>query len=171
MDEIVVEFKDESKKLVDEMLEILEEVDGQFNHRFLLENYGQMVDRIMGGAKNLALAIENSDNIAKIGKYAELCKLVGYKCSQVENEQLFTVAVALLLDATEMLQDMVKNLGTSHEVDITSLLNNTFLDRLSWVATKFDESLRGSVAVNKGDVQKKSQEQIDTLLKQLGILS
>lgn len=172
MDEIVVEFKEESKKLVDEMMEILEEVDGQYIHRFMLENYGQLVDRIMGGAKNLALVAEKPDHIAKIGKYAELCKLVGYKSSQVQEEQLFTISVALLLDATEMLKDMLVHLETEKEVNIQGLLNNTFLNRLSWVATKFDESLRASVAVNKGVVTtKKSQDQIDVLLKQLGILS
>lgn len=170
MDEIVVEFKEESKKLVEEMTEILEEVDGQYIHRFMLENFGQLVDRIMGGAKNLALVVEKPDNIAKIGKYAELCKLVGYKSSQVENEQLFTISVALLLDATEMLQEMINNLETDKEVDVKGLLNNTFLDRLSWIATKFDEGLRASVAVKQGKAPGKSQDQIDALLKQLGIL-
>ncbi len=170
MDEIVVEFKAESKKLVEEMMEILEEVDGQYTHRFMLENFGQLVDRIMGGAKNLALVAEKPDNIAKIGKYAELCKLVGYKSSQVENEQLFIVSVALLLDATEMLQEMINRLETDKEVDVKGLLNTTFLDRLSWVATKFDEGLRASVAIDQANKPRKSQEQIDTLLKQLGIL-
>ncbi|MDZ4661893.1 MAG: hypothetical protein SGJ18_09790 [Pseudomonadota bacterium] len=171
MDEIVVDFKSESKKLVEEMMEILEEVDGQYVHRFMLENYGQLVDRIMGGAKNLALIVEKPDPIEKIGKYAELCKLVGYKSSQVAEEQLFTISVALLLDATEMLRDMIIFLETDKEVDVKGLLNNTFLDRLSWVATKFDESLRASVAINKGIAPKNSQDQIDALLKQLGILN
>lgn len=173
MDEILVEFKDESKKLVDEMNEILEEVDGQFSHKFLLENYGQLVDRIMGGAKNiLTLGLDSGPNVEKIGKYAELCKLVGYKTSQVDNEQLFTVAVAFLLDATEMLDSMITEFGTANQVDVKSLLNKTFLDRLSWVASKFDEKLRASVAVTKDSGPgKKSQDQIDSLLKQLGILS
>ncbi len=171
MDEILVEFKDESKKLVDEMMEILEEVDGQFSHKFLLENYGQLVDRIMGGAKNLeTMGLVQGPGVEKIGKYAELCKLVGYKSSQVESEQLFTVSVALLLDATEMLQAMITHFGTDQEVEVKSLLNATFLERLTWIATKFDEKLRGSVAVNK-EPSKKSQDQIDALLKQLGILT
>ncbi len=171
MDEILIEFKGESNKLVKEMMEILEEVDGQFGHKFLLENYGQLVDRIMGGAKNLlTLGVSNNPNIEKIGKYAELCKVVGYKTSQVDNEQLFTVAVALLLDATEMLEDMISKFGTEKEVDVKGILNKTFLDRLNWVATKFDEKLRASVAVKSDQGGKKSQETIDSLLKQLGVL-
>lgn len=170
MDEILVEFKDESKKLVDEMMEILEEVDGQFSHKFLLENYGQLVDRIMGGAKNIeTMGLAKGPAVEKIGKYAELCKLVSYKSSQVESEQLFTVSVALLLDATEMLQGMITQFGTAQEVEVRSLLNATFLERLTWIATKFDEKLRASVAINK-ETSKKSQDQIDVLLRQLGVL-
>ncbi|OQW48573.1 MAG: hypothetical protein A4S09_04025 [Proteobacteria bacterium SG_bin7] len=171
MDEILVEFKDESKRLVNEMAEILEEVDGQFSHKFLLENYGQLVDRIMGGAKNMAtMGLAKGPGVEKIGKYAELCKLVSYKSSQVDNEQLFTISVALLLDATEMLQEMINQFGTPQEVDVKSLLNATFLERLTWIATKFDEKLRASVAVNK-EPSRKSQDQIDMLLRQLGVLS
>jgi len=170
MDEILDEFRNESKGLVSEMLEILEEVEGQFDHRFLLENFGQVVDRIMGGAKNLELAYEENENIRKIAKYSELCKLVGYKTSQIDNPDLFTVSVALLLDATEMLDDLVEKFGTDKEIDVSQILSSTFLDRLSWVAGKFDENLRASVAVNKDKKDGKSQDQIDDLLKSLGIL-
>ena len=70
--------------------------------------------------------------------------------------------MALLLDATEMLQQMVEGL-TSGGVDPRSLLTKTFLDRLRWVAEQFPTGLRSSMSLDAplGD--------IFSLLKSLGL--
>jgi hypothetical protein len=177
MKEMISEFKDESKSLIEQMITILEEIEGDFNKKVQLENYGQVVDRIMGGAKSLVMAMDTSELIEKekmekVGSYTELCKIVGYKGSQIEsNQEFYNIVVALLLDATEMLDKLVENLGNNLRPNLKEVVSNTFLDRLRWVSQHFPANIRGSVAVDKG-VKKsatQSQEEIDALLKQMGL--
>ena len=52
MDEIVVDFKEESKELIGQLNQILAECEGNFDKRIRLEEYGQIVDRIMGVQKS-----------------------------------------------------------------------------------------------------------------------
>lgn len=190
MDEILDDFRSESKGLVDELMDILDEVEGEYDRRGDLEKYGQVVDRIMGGAKSLEMAVDvGESNLPKIGMYAELCKIVGYKASQIEgNEQFFDAVVAVLLDATEMLEQMVNNLGSEGEKNIKDLLSNTFLDRLKWISGHFDANMRSSIAVDAGQTSEEkatektgdkttdkpaqasnSQAEINELLKALGV--
>ena len=173
MDELLVEFKSESKDLISELMTILEDLEDDPGKVKDLENYGQIVDRIMGGAKSLAMAVDDSETLNRIGTYAELCKAVGYKGSQIEgNEEFANIVIALLLDATEMLEQMVVTLGTDQQKDIKQHLNQTFLDRLTWVSDQFAEGTRASVAIQgKGEKVPEAQKQVqlDDLLAQLGL--
>lgn len=175
-EEILNEFKIETKGLVKELLDLLDAADGDPSAFGKLEQYGQTVDRIMGGAKSLATNFAedfpSGHMIHQMGDYAALCKAVGYKASQVaDNEQFYNVCVAFLLDATEMLQKMVNLLGADQTVNVSYLLNKTFLDRLKWINTQFKSDLRATVAA-AGDAQapkKMKQTEIDDLLKKLGV--
>ncbi len=172
MDEILVDFKSESKQLIKRMIAVLDQIEGDFAQRAQLENFGQIVDRIMGGAETLALVTEKNEQVNMIGRYAQICKLVGYKASQLDNEQMFHVVVGFLLDASEMLDQIVENLGTPQEVDLKTALPKTFLDRLNWIADKFDKDLRASVAVGSADAQNSTmgdQVLIKDVLKGIGI--
>lgn len=175
MDEILVEFKEESSELVEKLIDILDQAEDDYSQRSQLEEYGQIVDRIMGGAKSMEMALDTGvEGLDKIGKYADLCKAVGYKASQVDdNEQFYNVVVALLQDATEMLEEMIDALGTSKQKDVKDLLSNTFLDRLHWISGQFKEGLRASVATNAEKAaeagQSNDQNDIDALLAQLGL--
>tara|TARA_B100000749_G_scaffold280875_1_gene279594 strand:+ start:44043 stop:44567 length:525 start_codon:yes stop_codon:yes gene_type:complete len=170
MDEIIEEFKLESIGLVEELMDILDDIEGQFEDRNQLENYGQVVDRIMGGAKSLAMSLEESGHLEQVGNYAELCKLVGYKAAQIEeNEQFYDIVHGLLFDATEMLMLMVRTYNTDSEKDIKELLSTTFLDRLKWVNGHFGENVRGTLKIDSETSQAtKSQADIDALMKNLG---
>jgi phage-related minor tail protein len=136
-----------------------------------MEDYGQIVDRIMGGASSLVMGGAGNELVEQISAYAELCKLVGYKCAQVqENPELFTTTVAFLADATEMLDKMMVDLGTEDEKSVKDLLNQTFLDRLRWINERFSEDLRGSVAIEQEDKPVGlDQSEIDNLLKKMGL--
>lgn len=170
MDEIVLEFKQESVELTEGLLETLEDLEGDFSKVKNLEQFGQIVDRIMGSARNVAMIAENPEYITNIANYAELCKVVGYKGSQIDkNESFFNIVVALLLDATEMLLEILQALGTDGEKSIKEYLNATFLDRLKWISEKFEENVRATVAVEKKTGQKASQSEIDDLLKNFGL--
>jgi hypothetical protein len=167
MDEILDEFRNESKGFVEEMLEILEDVESEPNQLSRLEAYGLLADRIMGTAKSLTVHGIGTGQLERIASYGELCKLVSYKCSQLtEKPQLAGVTVALLLDATEMLDQMLDSLSDENAPNINRLLNETFLDRLRWVSQQFDANLRGTVAVGGA---KLAQDQIDALLKKIGV--
>ena len=170
MDEILVDFKQESIELTESLIAILEDIEMDFSKVERLDEYGQVVDRIMGGAKNVAMFSDNPDYINNIADYAEICKLVGYKGSQIEgNESFFNIVVGLLLDATEMQLEILNALGTEKEKSIKEHLNETFLDRLKWVSNKFDENVRGSLSLDKKTSTKASQSDIDDLLKNFGL--
>lgn len=167
--EILKEFQEESKTLISYMLEILETVEGNFKQVQRLEDYGQNVDRIMGGAKSLALAAPPGHFVHKIGDYAALCKAVGYKASQIkDNPGFFDICVALLLDATEMLEEMIENLDGGESQDMKAILSSTFLDRLRWVSSQFSPDVRASVEIKKDEAKvRMNQTEIDELLKKI----
>ncbi len=107
-DVIVVDFQTESKSLIDQMIEILETCESDFTKVKNLEQYGQIVDRIMGAAQSIAMEVKDQAFLKNIGDYAALCKMVGYKASQIKsNPQFYDVCVALLFDATAMRNSMV----------------------------------------------------------------
>lgn len=170
MDEFLPEFKSESLELVQQMLNLLEGIEGDFQGRAFLEQYGQIVDRIMGGAKNMALGLPSNQQIKSIAAYAEICKVIGYRGSQIEkNEGFYSIVVAFLLDATEMLREMIDSLGTPNEQAIGETLKGQLLDRLHWIAGQFDENLRASVAIDKSANNNTAQKEIQDLLKGLGL--
>ncbi len=169
--EILKDFQQESNQLIVQLLQILEECEDDFSQVKRLEDYGQTVDRIMGAAKSIAITVSEKDHfIHKVGDYTALCKAVGYKASQIKgNEQFYNVSVALLLDATEMLSVMIENILDSKKVDFKSQFSATFLDRLRWVSAQFGAEYKASVDIHKNKPQKLSQNDIDELLKKLGL--
>jgi chemotaxis protein histidine kinase CheA len=173
MDEILEEFTRESKDLIEQMTGILESVEEDPKRFQKLEDFGQTVDRIMGGAKSIAMGYPPEHATHVIANYCELCKLVSYKASQIpDNPDLTNIVTALLLDATETLEQLTSQLENHGDSQIKNVMTTTFLDRLKWVATKFDENLRASVAIttNGSPATKSStQQDIDQILKQLGL--
>ncbi|MCM2281234.1 MAG: hypothetical protein NDI61_05235 [Bdellovibrionaceae bacterium] len=163
MDEIIAEFQSESKTLIGQLLEILEGIeDGTYPYK-RLEEYGQLIDRIMGTAKSLAVVSEElKEPFEAIGTYGELCKVVSYRASQiVGNDSLCAIVVGLLLDATEMLSEMVDKLSV--QLNVKGFMSSTFLDRVRWVSSQFGSDLRGTLQSGL------PQNEIDNLLKALGV--
>lgn len=168
--EIVESFYIESKSLVVQLVELLERVDGDFTKADQLEIYGQTVDRIMGAAKSIALAFPEGHLIYKIGDLSAICKAVGYKASQIRgNPEFFNISVALLLDATEGLDGMLEALKKGQEKDIREVFNQTFINRLKWISSKFGSEVRETVGPKEPSADKLSQGEIDGLLKKLGL--
>jgi hypothetical protein len=166
--EILKEFQSESKELISQLLEILEGCEGDFSQVKRLEQYGQIVDRIMGAAKSLEVMLGGSNSfVAKIGDYSALCKAVGYKASQIkDNAQFYDVCVAFLFDATEMLMEMIEG-NFDEKLPMKELFSSTFRDRLKWVSDQFGAEYRASVAV--GTPTKAGRDEIDLLLEKLGL--
>ncbi|PIS11545.1 MAG: hypothetical protein COT73_03390 [Bdellovibrio sp. CG10_big_fil_rev_8_21_14_0_10_47_8] len=169
--EILEDFLSESKDLMGKMVSTLEACEGDFSQVKGLEDYGLNVDRIMGAAKSIAMMVPEDPNhlIHKVGDYAAVCKAVGYKASQIrDNVQFYDICVALLLDGTEVLEAMVDGLSNGRN-EIKGLFSQTFLERLRWVSSQFGEEYRASVDIHKGQKTKMNQDDIDDLLKKLGL--
>jgi len=165
--DIVKDFVGESMVLIQDLTELLDSIEGDFSQVTKLEEYGQKVDRVMGGAKSLALLVPPDHALHTVADYAALCKAVGYKASQIKgNAQFYDICVALLLDATETLGKWISNLGEDTAEDLKNSFSKTFLERLRWVSNQFSADVRASVdAKNK----KMDQNEIDDLLKKLGV--
>ncbi|HEY8270141.1 MAG TPA: hypothetical protein VIG33_04585 [Pseudobdellovibrionaceae bacterium] len=159
----------ESKAIILDLIGLLEDIEGDFSKVSQLEEYGQKVDRIMGGAKSLALLVSLEHPLHMVADYADLCKAVGYKASQIKgNPQFYDICVALLLDATETLNDWIEGLGKDTTEDLKSSFSKMFLERLRWVSSQFSADVRASVDAQSG-AKKMAQNEIDDLLRKLGV--
>lgn len=167
--EIVEDFVSESKTLIEELIELLENIEGDFSQVQKLADYGNNVDRIMGGAKSLALMAGEDHALHMISDYAALCKAVGYKASQIQgNEKFYDISVALLLDATETLNLLLDNINLPASV-LRQNIPAAFIERLRWVSNQFNESFSSSVDIGEASKKKMAQTEIDDLLKKLGL--
>ncbi|WP_374080175.1 hypothetical protein [Bdellovibrio bacteriovorus] len=158
----------ESKSLIEELIDLLESIEGDFSQVQKLADYGNNVDRIMGGAKSLAMMVPPDHALHMISDYAALCKAVGYKASQItDNEQFYDVCVALLLDATETLSALLNNIHKDGKL-LKETIPQAFIERLRWVSNQFSEAYSMSVGTGTAP-QKLKQSEIDDLLKKLGL--
>ncbi|WP_413613403.1 hypothetical protein [Bdellovibrio sp. HCB-110] len=158
----------ESKSLIEELIDLLESIEGDFSQVQKLADYGNNVDRIMGGAKSLAMMAPPDHALHMISDYAALCKAVGYKASQItDNEQFYDVCVALLLDATETLSALLNNIHKDGKL-LKETIPQAFIERLRWVSNQFSEAYSMSVGTGTAP-QKLKQSEIDDLLKKLGL--
>ena len=147
--EILQSFLLDSKYLVVQMTEMLEECDGDFDQVLRLEDYGQAADRIMGAAQSLAMLEEDTEHVMhKIGSCSAICKVVGYKTAQItDNEEFYNICVGLLLDATEILGQLMAVLESGRARPIKELVSDTVIERMRWVSAKFPKEYRSSLAI------------------------
>lgn len=166
--EILNEFVIESKAIIKKSNDLLEKVEGEMVQAKLLREYGNYVDRIMGGAKSIAAMAKPGHAVNLVADYAAICKAVGYKASQIDNnEQFFDICVALLQDATENLESLLGNLDKSPEA-LKATISSTFLDRLRWVSNKFSTEFNASVGAAGSGGKSLGQNEIDNLMKKMG---
>lgn len=162
MKEIVDDFCNEATGLFEKLessLEILE--DNPVNPQEL-ENFGQVIDRIMGAAKSIG-----ADEIAK---FCELGKTIGYKSSQTNDEPLLNVVVAILFDTVDLLSKMVEQLRTGNSKPLKGLNTAAFATRLKWLSEKFKNIERASCIIEDPEKKKElSQNSIDDLMASLGL--
>lgn len=157
MREIVIDFCDESDKLFDQLEGHLNILESDPKNSRELENFGQVIDRIMGAAKSIGAE--------EIAKFCELGKLIGYKSSQITDAPLIEVVVGVLFDAVHMLRKMNQALRDGNDKCMNKLNTKAFGTRLTWLSNKFKDIERSSVAID-GNL---NQNSIDDLMKSLGL--
>lgn len=166
--EIISQFIQESKDLIDPLLGMLEDLEGTEPNPSQIADYGNKVDRVMGGAKNLALMVPETHPIHTIGNYTALCKAVAYKASKIDNnDQLYRVSLAFLIDATEILVSIVEELEKDPN-DFKLSFSETFIERLRWISNQFSNDISGTVTT-KSASKKMAQDDIDALMAKLGV--
>lgn len=141
--EIRKDFCDECEQLLVQMEEVLEEYEENPKDLKKLATFGQLIDRMMGAAKNL--------NLDTFGRYCELGKMIGYKASQSSNFALNTLAAGILIDTIDFLNQMVNSIRVgANNPSVQDV--DTFIGRLKILSEKFKHIERASVdADDKGN--------------------
>lgn len=161
---IIKDFTEESLILVDQCIELLESIENDPSEVEKLKDFANRIDRVMGGAKSLALMAPPEHPLNLIGDYCAICKSVGYQGAEIQNnDQFYNIVVALLLDAVEMTKILFDRLD-SNVTELKKVFSTTFLERLKWISFQYDE-----LAKRRNDGQKMGQNEIDNLLKKLGL--
>jgi HPt (histidine-containing phosphotransfer) domain-containing protein len=160
MKEIVIGFCDEALELFNELEEVLCELEDDPTSVENFEQYGQIIDRVMGAAKTVG-----AEHIAM---YCELGKIIGYKASQATEESLLNVVVAILFDSNDILKKMVGQLKEGNHKLTERINTQAFGTRLRWLSDKFKHIDRASCSIKEED-DKMGQSDIDNLLAGLGL--
>lgn len=157
MKEIVDDFCAESLELFDQLEDCLEEVEDDPTQTQQLEKFGQVIDRVMGAAKSI--------EAKQTALFCEMGKIIGYKSSQIKDPAMIEVVVAILFDSVELLRKMVESLKSHKKEDLQSINTKAFATRLQWLADKFQDIKRSSVAIGDSEEEKS----IDSYIKELGL--
>jgi len=160
-EEILKEFVEESRVNLSELENILEELEDDCLQISKYADFGQIIDRIMGAAKSIGAE--------EIGLFCELGKKIGYKASQIEDQKILTIVVAVLFDSIDLLKKMISSLEEGNNKILTQLNTQAFASRLKWVSEKFKHIERSSCDVEAGEDADLSQDNIDKLLESLDL--
>jgi chemotaxis protein histidine kinase CheA len=160
MHEIILDFCNESNKQLKQLESILFSLEEEIENTKLFEQFGQIIDRIMGAAKSLELS--------DMAIMCELGKTIGYKASQIDDVKLLNIVVAVLFDTVEICFKFTKKLELKSDMQIKDISTEAFVKRMKWLSEKFNHISRSSVAP-AGEEKDLDQSNIDDLLKQLGL--
>lgn len=162
--ELLTEFARESGQLVAECAQALEDVEADHGNLMRLEDYSNRIDRIMGAARSLGMLAPPGHALHVIGDCTALCKALGYRClTSSPSAQMIEVTVAFLLDATELVEELLGRLDESGE-ELRDEVRGTLVERLRWVADLYREMPSAPAVGDKMD-----QGDIDALMKKLGM--
>ena len=162
---IVADFIIESRKIVLNLTIILTEIKGQPSLSLKLHDYGNQVDRIMGAAQTLALAMSEEHAFDLISDYSSICKTVAYKAAKLnDNVPFYDLCIALLVDATDTLGFLIDRINTPAE-QLKKAVEHTMIERFRWVSQNILQDGSKSSGLEAG---KMSQDDVDALLKKMG---
>ena len=149
MSDIVREFKAESLALIEQMLVLLEICETPQGQPSEIEKFGLFADRIMGSAKQLSFDQSvSSVDLTMIVQLSELCKILGYKSAKLKpQEGLWSVAVGVLLDATDELRRLIAEFQAKSQ--LAGGLAAGLIARLKWLNEQFAADIDGGVPMSQ----------------------
>lgn len=162
------EFRDRAQPLLTQMTEILDEVEGRMGEAAKLMEFARIIDLILQSSRTLGQAIDSAAHpIHRIGDYAMICRAVAQQSAAItENRTLYDTAIALLMDATEVLAEMIQATKDAKEDPVRRFLNQKLVERLQWLNYQFRGMIPDSHLPAKKEM---NQNDIDDLLKKLGV--
>ena len=160
MVEVIDDFIAESSTIYDELDDILDDYEDEPSAA-KLEHFGQVIDRVMGAAKSVDANLT--------GTYCDLGKTISYKASQSMDQNLLDITLAVLFDTVEILKKMMDSIKKSRIEEVSDFNLEAFGSRLHWLAEKFKNIQRSSVAIAVEDETQNDQKSIDELLADLGL--
>lgn len=169
MNELLEEFKKESGKLVNELEELLDELEEDFANKEKLNEFAQLIDRIMGSSQSLVSFGFEQSELKKLGDFAELCKQIGYRGINITEKSLYEVTIAFLWDAVESMKKLLESIDAKDSPkSISKLLVSTFISRLKWILEQFEaKNILMEDYTKSGDVKLKSKDEINDLLSSI----
>jgi chemotaxis protein histidine kinase CheA len=168
--EIVEGFREESKQILNDLGAIVESLEdpqvGTFRQE--LSEFAQKIDRIMGAAKTLSLADPNHLGLQRIGKIAELCKVLGYRAAESGSAKLVPFFAAFWADTLDVVTEMIDSLEDVAECDrIATEFSSVVQKRLEWLANKLATTpVEGSALISS---KNEAKDAINEILKDLGV--
>ena len=149
-DEILRNYLSESLDVINQALKVLNDMESNFSQIEDFKIYANLVDRVMGTTQSLILMVENNERLQLVSDYTTLFKVVANLSLKLNiPESLYNIVVALLIDATETLDQILQNFNKSHN-DIKKLIQPEFLDRVRLVKSKLSPQ-QNSVNFNEID--------------------
>jgi hypothetical protein len=168
--EIIEGFKEESNQILGELetiIETLEEADATEAPQALTE-FAQKIDRIMGAAKTLQMESPEHLGFMRIGKLSEICKKLGYSAAELNIPALLPVFAGFWADTLEAVAELVDHIEDEKKCsEIAGQFAPVLQKRLEWLSGKI--TTLAAAAGKSADAKSESQEDIDQLLKDLGV--
>ena len=140
MKEIIDDFVSESESLLKELNAVLEQVEDDPSDGKKLEEFGQVIDRMMGAAQTMGFE--------KIGYICQMGKLIGYKAGQHNKEAMTEMTSGVLFDLLDLLENLLAEIKDGKESTYDS---SAFISRLEWLAGKFGHIKRASCSFDGED--------------------
>lgn len=170
-------FIEESTLLLKELTGIAEQLEmpAETFPAKLLEDYSQIIDRIMGAAKTLLLLAPDHIGLQSIGKISEICKSMGYKAAERNEAAVIPLFAAFWMDVIEVLQELLEVIQDRDEtIRIAKSFSPILQKRLEWLLSKVNSGSQGQRVATAEGAELKEGEQLSAadfanLLKELGI--
>lgn len=137
--EILDEFKAESKQLLNELNTLLSEIENS-QDKFpagQIDQFALKIDRIMGAAKTLAMLDPDHKGLVRIGQIALICKNTGYKALAKKNIKIIPIFSAFWFEAIETVENLVAAIEDQTLTNKISAESEDVLSkRLDWLSKK-----------------------------------